>query len=200
MAPPLVLSLQAAAAATRQPPIYTSPVHLQPQAALALASGGWHGRPMIPATDAAMFLALPLAPMIMAPTMVGCLQFVPMGKENFTVELDKIKKLFLRYRYIAIQRIPRHRHSALVGATLTLAARYYVLVKANIDEVPTLQLALTVCDEEVDRRRRCRGPCRSAGSSTTRTSTSPTTPTPCLPDSGALPCASGTGQNAQSTR
>jgi CCR4-NOT transcription complex subunit 7/8 len=35
-------------------------------------------------------------------------------------------------------------------ATLTPSVCYYTLVKANIDEIPNLQLRLTLCDWEVN--------------------------------------------------
>ncbi|KAG0530769.1 hypothetical protein BDA96_05G215300 [Sorghum bicolor] len=49
-----------------------------------------------------MFPAPPPAPMIPARVMVGRLQFVSMGKENITTELERIKELLPRYCYVAI--------------------------------------------------------------------------------------------------
>ncbi|KAG0530771.1 hypothetical protein BDA96_05G215500 [Sorghum bicolor] len=96
-----------------------------------------------------MFPAPPPVPMIPAPMMVGRLQFVSVGKENIATELERIRELLPRYRYVAIDtEYPGTIHGTPAGAALTPAARYYALVKANVDEIPILQLGLTLCDEE----------------------------------------------------
>ena len=39
-------------------------------------------------------------------------------------------------------------HGMLTGDALSLTTRNYELVKANVDELPALQLELTICDED----------------------------------------------------
>ncbi|ONM27288.1 putative CCR4-associated factor 1 11 [Zea mays] len=91
----------------------------------------------------------PPAPVIPAPAMVGRLQFVSVGASNFATEMDFIGSLLPRFRYIAIDaEYPGTVHGAPAGAGLSPAARYYAVVKANVEELPVLQLGLTICDEE----------------------------------------------------
>ena len=65
---------------------------------------------------------------------------------------------------MAAERTPHHRakrryiaidteylgtvHGVLTGDALALTMRNYELVKANADKLPTLQLELTICDED----------------------------------------------------
>jgi len=39
-------------------------------------------------------------------------------------------------------------HGVLAGDALSLTTRSYELVKANVNELPALQLKLTICDED----------------------------------------------------
>ena len=39
-------------------------------------------------------------------------------------------------------------HGVLAGDALSLTTRNYELIKANVDELPALQLELTICDED----------------------------------------------------
>jgi CCR4-NOT transcription complex subunit 7/8 len=101
--------------------------------------------------DTAMFPVPPLAPVIPAPVMASRLQFVSVAKDNIAVELETIGNLLPRYHYIAIDtKNPDTVHGVTAGATLTLATRHNALVKVNVDEVPALQLGLTLCVEEVN--------------------------------------------------
>jgi CCR4-NOT transcription complex subunit 7/8 len=98
-------------------------------------------------TDAAMFPIPP--PVIPAPaTVVGRLQIVSVGASNYIEELNRIGFLLQMFPYVAIDtEYPGTLHGAPAGPALTTAARYYAFVKANVDELPALQLGLTLCDE-----------------------------------------------------
>ena len=39
-------------------------------------------------------------------------------------------------------------HGVLAGDVLSLTMRSYELIKANVDELPALQLELSICDED----------------------------------------------------
>ena len=39
-------------------------------------------------------------------------------------------------------------HGVLAGDALSLTTRSYELIKANVDELPALQLELSICDED----------------------------------------------------
>ena len=88
-------------------------------------------------------------PVIPAPaTVVGRFQIVSVGASNYIEELNRIGFLLQMFPYVAIDtEYPGTLHGAPAGPALTTAARYYAFVKANVDELPALQLGLTLCDE-----------------------------------------------------
>jgi CCR4-NOT transcription complex subunit 7/8 len=79
-----------------------------------------------------------------------------------------------KWRYIAINtEYLGTVHGVPARAVLSLTMHNYALVKANIDELPALQLELTICDEDDNLLvviKNDDSPCNSPRSSTSMTS------------------------------
>ncbi|KAF8722611.1 hypothetical protein HU200_022446 [Digitaria exilis] len=80
------------------------------------------------------------------PPVLG-LQIIPVTAANFEAELDAIGSLLTRYPFVTIDtEYPGTVHRPPSYHKLTPPERYK-LVKANVDELPIVQLGITLCDE-----------------------------------------------------
>jgi len=100
-------------------------------------------------------LPLPAAPYnkynhaVAAPPVLG-VQIRQVTAANYEAELDAIGSLLARYPFVAIDtEYPGTVHRPPPGRSAGQLAppERYALVKANVDELPIVQLGLTLCDE-----------------------------------------------------
>ncbi|XP_034594611.1 probable CCR4-associated factor 1 homolog 11 [Setaria viridis] len=85
----------------------------------------------------------------MAPPVPG-LQIRPVTAANYEAQLDAIGSLLTRYPFVSIDtEYPGTVHRPPPGRSENQLAPYerYALVKANVDELPIVQLGITLCDE-----------------------------------------------------
>jgi CCR4-NOT transcription complex subunit 7/8 len=87
----------------------------------------------------------------MVPPQVPDLQVRPVTAANYETELDCIGFLLARYPYVAIDTeypgtVHRPRPPWMAAERDLSPPERYALVKANVDEIPVVQLGITLCD------------------------------------------------------